>query len=366
MPAVAALLTLLGLLAAAPPPAPVAPPSEGAFAAAVRAAIPGFSGQIMVADRTDILFDRRFGTAPPVAVWPWGSVSKQVTAALVMRQIDAGRLKLSDRIADRLPDFPNPDTGAATVRQLLQHTAGLPNSNDTPDRGQGPSFYTRPGAAVGGRGDAYGWCARPRKGPAGRRFDYNNCDTIVIGAMLERVTGRPFADLLAEEIGRPLGLTSLHMARPGEMPVIGRSSGVPVPAENLATYGPAGAMIGSAADLIAFDRALIDNRLVSRAATIAMWQGEPMLGYVALGAWAFAAPLQGCRDGVRLVERRGIVGGVQARNIIAPQLGRMLVAFTDDADFDFGEIWEGKGASYRLASAAFCGTPPPAGPVYAR
>ena len=354
MQAAAAILTLLGMLVAAPPPPVVPPSSAPAFASAVRTAMPGFSGQIMVADRTRILFDGRFGTAPPVAVWPWGSVSKQVTAALVMQQVDGGRLKLSDRIIDRLPDFPNPDTGTATIRQLLQHTAGLPNSNDTPDGGQGPSFYTRPGAAVGGRADAYGWCAGARKGAAGRRFDYNNCDTIVIGAILERVTGRPFATLLAEAVTRTLGLRSLHMAQPGEMPVIGRSAGVAVPRENLATYGPAGAMIGSAADLIAFDRALVDNRLVSKAATIAMWQGEPMLGYVALGAWAFAAPLKGCRDGVRLVERRGIVGGVQTRNIIAPQLGRMLVAFTDDADFDFGEIWEGKGASYRLASAAFC------------
>jgi hypothetical protein len=98
----------------------------------------------------------------------------------------------------------------------------------------------------------------------------------------------------------------------------------------------------------------MSGKLMSERARTEMWKGEPSLGFVALGAWSFAAPLKGCIGQIRLIERRGSVDGVQSRNVLAPDLGRALIVFTPDAEFDFGEIWEGKGASYQLASAAFC------------
>lgn len=51
----------------------------------------------------------------------------------------------------------------------------------------------------------------------------------------------------------------------------------------------------------------------------------------------------------------GEIGGVQVRNIIAPTLSRAVVVFTNRADWEFGEIWQGKGFSYDLLSAALCG-----------
>jgi hypothetical protein len=123
---------------------------------------------------------------------------------------------------------------------------------------------------------------------------------------------------------------------------------------NVAAYGAAGAIIGSATDLVRFDQALMTGKLITSGSRDTLWRGEPSLGYVALGAWSFAAPLRGCTGSIKLMERRGSVDGVKARNIIAPDLKRILVAFTPKGDFDFGEIRRGKGASYELASAAFC------------
>ena len=79
-----------------------------------------------------------------------------------------------------------------------------------------------------------------------------------------------------------------------------------------------------------------------------------MLGYEALGAWSFPAGLAGCAAPVALVERRGDVGGIQVRNVIAPALGRSMAVFVNDDTVDFGEVWQGKGLSYELLSAAFC------------
>lgn len=317
-----------------------------AIAAAERS---GFSGQIVVADATRVLTDYRSkGARSPLAsgLWPWGSVSKQVTAALVMAEVDAGRLSLDDTVTSRLPDFTNAYSGRATIRQLLQHTSGLPNPNATPLVGDTQSFYLRDSRSAGGTADATGFCAGPPAAAPGAGFSHNNCDTIVAAAILERVSGKPYAALLRGAISQAFGLSTLRLARPGE-----RAAN----AERLATYGAGGALIGSARDLVRFDQALLARQLVSAGGTETMWRGEPALGYVALGAWGFTAPLAGCKASVRLVERRGAVGGVQVRNVIAPDLGRILVAFTPRADLDFGEVWQGRGISYDLLSAAFCG-----------
>ena len=109
-----------------------------------------------------------------------------------------------------------------------------------------------------------------------------------------------------------------------------------------------------------FDQALLRGRLLSDASTRLAWTGDPKLGYVGLGVWGFSAPLPGCSGAVRLVERRGEIGGVEVRNLIAPDIGRALVVFADRSGLDFGEVWQGKGLTYELASKAFCGSAPPA------
>ncbi|HZF43667.1 MAG TPA: serine hydrolase domain-containing protein [Sphingomonadaceae bacterium] len=313
----------------------------------------GFSGQIVVGDEGSVVFDTTIGLAQTAPLWIWGSVSKQVTAALVASEVDRGNLKFEDIVATRLPGFRDPQGRRATVRQLLQHTSGLPNPYAGVAEGQVPAFFLRQGEALGGVADAVGFCAGPPVGEPGR-FSYNNCDTIVAGAILERATGRSFAELLEERITKPLGMATVRLARSGERLPIGASQGSATPT-NIAAYGPAAAIIGSARDLMLFSQALMNGRLVSAASRATMWEGDPKLGYAALGAWSFSAPLKGCQAPTKLIERRGHVDGVQARNIIAPELKRALVMFTPSPEFDFGEIWRGQGASYEIASAAFCG-----------
>jgi len=117
-------------------------------------------------------------------------------------------------------------------------------------------------------------------------------------------------------------------------------------------------MQGSAADMVRFDRALMGEALLKAPEKTLAWTGDPALGYMALGVWAFPAELRGCSGPVDLVERRGDLGGIQVRNILAPGLGRAITVFTNDATVDFGEIWQGQGLTYDLLSAALCETAP--------
>jgi CubicO group peptidase (beta-lactamase class C family) len=312
----------------------------------------GFTGQVVVADLDRIIVDRTTGLPNTPERWIWGSVSKQITAALVMREVDRGTLKLDNTVSQYLPEFRGPELQHVTIRQLLQHTSGLANPDVGAKRNEHPPFYLRDDKEAGGTYDATGFCAGPKAAKAGD-FSYNNCDTIVAGAVLERVTGKSLGRLLSDGLTRPLAMTTTRLARPGERVAHGASQASSRPV-NIAAYGPSGAIIGSAHDLVRFDQALMSGKLMSAAARDEMWKGEPSLGFVALGAWSFAAPLKGCTGPIKLIERRGSVDGVQSRNILAPELGRALIVFTPNAKFEFGEIWQGKGASYQLASAAFC------------
>jgi CubicO group peptidase (beta-lactamase class C family) len=101
----------------------------------------GFSGQVVAADNERVLFDRTVGMTVTPKRWIWGSVSKQVTAVLIMSEVDQGTLDLDDTIQARLPTFRDPQGGRATVRQLLQHTSGLANPYAGVAEGQTPAFF---------------------------------------------------------------------------------------------------------------------------------------------------------------------------------------------------------------------------------
>ncbi len=324
----------------------------------------GFAGEVLVTDKTHLIYGRAV-SAPGRPhrrgeLWRWASVTKQVTATLTMQAVAAGKLSLEDTVSTRLPDFHGPGARSVTVRMLLQHTSGLPNPDDTPTASPSdlPSFYRRSESGVGGQKDALGYCAGPEKGRPGAAFAYNNCDFIVLGAILERVSGKPYAVLVRDAVARPAGLTTLRIAsEEAPAPELAKGvaeDGAPEPSFNLATFGPAGAAYGSSDDLARFDRALFGRLLLDDQATAEAWSGNPKLGYVALGVWSFPAPLEGCSGPVNLVERRGEIGGVEVRNLLAPDKKLALIVFADRAGLDFGEIWQGKGLTYDLASAAFC------------
>lgn len=329
----------------------------------------GFKGFALVADSDRILWQTPRGTCAPGKAdeiilchprdpaamrWPWASVSKQVLAILVMRQVDAGRLKLDVPASTYLPELA-PAAGAPTIRQLLQHRAGLRNPEDSPKAADGtPGWYRE-------RGEPVAWCLAGRSAPGGE-WRYNNCDSLVLGAILKRTTGRSVAQLFQQEIARPLKLEGTAFAGTTAAILAARQSvaGVDPTADEqaiLARFGPAGGLVGTARDLLAINRALLGGRLLSPAARAEMWRGEPSLGFMGLAQWSFEAPLKGCAKPVRIIERRGGIGRFQVRNLILPDADRFLILFTADEQLDFGEIWQGKGLSHDLLAAAACATP---------
>jgi CubicO group peptidase (beta-lactamase class C family) len=326
-----------------------------------------FDGVVLVDRGGRTVYRRATGAADRITqqmhtggeIWRWGGISQQVAAVLVMQEVERGRLRLDGTLADYLPGFGGASLQRITLRQLLLHTSGLANPDDSEADVAGvPSFYRAEGAAAADKA-ALRFCAGTPKSAPGARYEDNTCDYLVLAAVLERLTGASYAKLVAQRIAKPAKLRSLGLQSPlrTALPtrVVGYTSeGLREPAFNLGRYGASGALYGTPDDLLRFDRALLESTYVSPATTAAMWHGEPRYGNVAFGALAYAARLERCPAPVEIVERRGELGGVRAVNVLAPGRDLALVAFSNTAATDYGHVLQGSGLLHDLLDAALC------------
>ncbi|MFI6743362.1 serine hydrolase domain-containing protein [Nonomuraea sp. NPDC050451] len=203
-----------------------------------------------------------------------GSVTKSFTATVVLQLVNEGKLELSDSVEQWLPGLV--DKGAdTTIRHLLQHTSGLPEyTTDMFDKAGIPKERYRSWTAkelVGRAGKL------PREFPPGARYGYSNTNYIVLGMLIERVTGRPYATEIRKRILRPLGMG--HTRLPGASPEVpgphahayvpvtkgGKAVPVDVTRFNPTIAGAAGEIISTTEDLNRFYRALFQGRLLPSA-----------------------------------------------------------------------------------------------------
>lgn len=343
---------------ASTPAVPADPEEAAAFRMVKAAQAAGFRGTVLYGNANDsftIVVGAPAGAPPPdkgQGLWRWASVTKQVVAVLALMEAEGGRLDLDAPIAGRTGDVTVPNADRITPRMLLQHTSGLGSDEDGPKdmRGRLRRYLAAEPAGPAVPAECLIAAAEP-----GARFRYNNCDTLVAAAVVAHAAGKPIATLFAERLAAPLKLTRTRFAVPGERltEAQGPDATAPDDGHDEGRFGAAGGLVGPVQELYAFDAALMAGRLLNPASMAALWNGDPKIGFAALGAWVYDAPLTGCSAPVRLVERRGEIGQTQIRNIIAPQLRRIAIAVTNH-EADFGEPWQSKGLTHALASAAFC------------
>lgn len=344
------------------PPPPKSYYVDGAPMTAALQTAPQFSGVVIAGEKGETLFATALGLADRETgrslslydTWRWGSVAKMAAAIIVLQEVEDGRLKLDAALAAQAPEFADHPAGKATLRQLLQHTSGIANIDRGPADAAGVPLPFSADAHLST--DAFEACAGPAEAAPGARFDYNNCDYIVLGRLLEAKTGKTFRDLFRERIAEPAGMRGADTL-PGkcEESVKGyETADRPEPPVNPAAYGAAGALCGPPRALQSFAAAAMAGKLIGPPMRAEMRKGDPALGHAGLGVWSYEAPLDGCVGPTALVERRGAIGAVEVRLVMAPAIERSLVLFSNRADVPLGEVWAGEGLTHALASAAFC------------
>lgn len=320
-----------------------------------------FSGNVLVARRGRVAYrgsfglaDRRFGVKVGAGTrFRIASITKAFTAVLVLQLAEEGRLGLDEPLRTYLPKFPGEGTDRITVRQLLNHTSGLPNSDAeiksyAGARFQGLDQYQR---AFSPDGLVARWARGPLRFEPGTKFEYNNADYIVLGRLLEAAWKKPFETVLRERILVPLGLRDSGLLRDrrivkGLASTYYRPDGVrdlreemPVNAEN---WGAAGAMYSTAGDLLRFSEALFRGRLLKPASLKAMLTpGKDDYGF---GVWVYSEKIKGRR--MTAVQRPGLIMGANVGVFHLRESGLTVIVLTNDNLTDVGAL------SRRIAEAA--------------
>ncbi|MCL9998162.1 MAG: serine hydrolase [Erythrobacter sp.] len=204
----------------------------------------------------------------PDTVFRLGSITKQFTAAVIVQLAQEGKLSLDDPLAKFLPDYPQPGA-AATVRQLLQHTSGIQSYTDMPGL-MNPVSTAR---ALGTAEMIALFRDAPSPSKPGEVWNYNNSGYILLGAIIETVTGMPWHQAVEERIARPLGLASIRYGVGGEdTPAMAKGyTGEATAAATQSQYihmgfpHAAGALIGTVGDLAKWGQALHHGKVVDTA-----------------------------------------------------------------------------------------------------
>ena len=170
-----------------------------------------FDGAVLVAENGKVVYKGAFGLANREWNIPnktntkfmIGSVSKPLTATLMLIQVQKGLIDLNKTLADYLPEFKNKPAANVTIKQLLGHTSGMPNYDITKD------FFPRISRQNFSREDYVKvYIDSAISFEPGSRYFYSSWGYFTLGYIMERVTGKTYSQLMKEDIFDKAGMAN--------------------------------------------------------------------------------------------------------------------------------------------------------------
>lgn len=289
-----------------------------------------FSGAVLVARQGRVIFQKVWGRAnretgapvTPDTQFRIGSMNKMFTSVATLQLVEAGKLALEDPIGKYLPDYPNKEVAAkVTVRHLLTHTGGTGDIF-------GPEFMAHrlELRELSDYVKLYG--SRPPAYEPGARWEYSNYGFILLGALIERVSGMSYFEYVRRHVFQPAGMTATG-SLPESEPVPHRAAGYTrgetgwVPNTDTLPWSgtSAGGGYSTVGDLLRFAQALESGKLLSRASLAeAVTPRQESYGY------GFA--VQG-EEPLRSYGHGGGAPGINGDLRIFPRLGYTLVSLSN-------------------------------------
>ncbi len=277
-----------------------------------------FMGTVLVVDGDRVLLDKGYGMADlewsianmPEAKFRLGSITKQFTAALVLQLQQDGKLKIGDPVSMYLPDAPKA-WEKITLANLLGHTSGIPNLTSFKEFG---TWSASPHTWD----EEYAFFRdKPLDFEPGSKFDYSNSNFEVLGAVIEKVSGKKYGDMLRERIFEPLGMKDsgldsddLVLPRRAEGYMPGPKGLMVARSESMTVPWSAGSIYSTTGDLLKWEHGLFGGKVLSEESLNAMT--TPGKGDYGLGVMIHN------EDGVKLVEHGGGIEGFNTNMIYVP------------------------------------------------
>jgi D-alanyl-D-alanine carboxypeptidase len=315
---------------------------DEAFVAALHARLESatitdaFSGAVLVVRGDSTVFEGAYGLADreraipnsPLTQFRVGSMNKMLTAVSVLQLVQAGKVRLDVPLGTYLTDYPNADMASTvTLHHLLTHTGGTgdifgPQFNAHRLELRDTDDYLR---LYGGRGLQFA---------PGSQWGYSNYGFMLLGAVIERVSGMRYDDYVEKNVLAPAGMTSTGAA-PEDSLVPGRAVGYMLSGGVLVSNAPtlpyrgtpAGGWYSTVGDFERFAVALRQHRLLDAAHTALLLDGKVMMGQsVVQYAYGFMNRVQ---VGRRLVGHGGSAPGMSGELSFEPNGGYTVVVLSN-------------------------------------
>jgi D-alanyl-D-alanine carboxypeptidase len=335
----------LGLLGAGP--MPIGPALQQRIAAIARSAlvpqnVPGIS--IAVAEHGRIVYAHGFGWSDlderiPVdsgTSFRIGSITKQFTASSIMLLQQAGKLNVDDKLSKYLPNAPH--AAEVTLRQLLTHTSGIPGYTEL------ESFDAASKLPVTPEGIVQTIAGKPLAFKPGTKWEYSNTNFILLGLVVQKVSGQPYEDFVRTHFIEPLRLSSMSYWNPllvHHDAAVGYSTMPFEPPLHTIDWNwdwawAAGGLNTNASDLARWDVALDSGKVVSPASFAMMTTAQKLANGKSAG-YGFGLGI-GEMFHRKVVAHSGGVPGFITENFTIPHDGVAIVVLGNSDGFQPGPL----------------------------
>jgi CubicO group peptidase (beta-lactamase class C family) len=292
-----------------------------------------FNGTVLVAENGKVIFKKGYGLANmewniPVELdtkFRLGSITKQFTSMLVLQLVQEGKIKLEGKLTDYLPDYRKDTGDRITIHQLLNHTSGIPSYTGM------PNFFkdvSRNPYSVSDFVKKY--ASGDLEFEPGTKWNYNNSGYFLLGAIVERVTGKPYEQVLKERILDPVGMKDTGYDH-YETILAKRASGyekrpggyVNAPYLDMSLPYAAGSLYSTVGDLYLWDQALYTDKLLSPQLKELMF--KPGLSNYAYGWVVQKGPLGAQGEPVTIIQHGGGINGFNTLITRLPESKNLIV-----------------------------------------
>lgn len=311
---------------------------------------PTFSGVVLASRDSQTVIEQCQGfTAPGSTIaitrdtkFPACSITKLFTASLIAGMADDGKLTLDDPLGkwlDWLPSFAQ----AVTIRQCLTHSSGLRSMDEAgeigPD-GVAEVYFSQQEALRSLRPRIQSMLGDKLGSASGEKFSYNNLDFLLLEAVVESASGKPYEALFNEKIAMPLGLKETVRVGWGE-PARDYAVSFAKVAEtrfNFALYGGAGGYGSTASEVLRFGEALLAQRIPGAKTLL----NEPaVFGFVGLGAFRYDVEVEG--RSVPVLDRGGEIAHFHHDLLLCPAEKVVVVVMSNSEASAFPLAYTGGG-----------------------
>ncbi len=276
-----------------------------------------FNGSALIAENGKVVYKGAFGMAnmewgipnTPDTRFRLGSITKQFTAMLTMQLVEQGKIKLDGKLSDYLPDYRKDIGEKVTVHHLLTHTSGIPSYTGLPNFLQDVSRNPYKVADFVKK-----YASGDLEFEPGAKFSYNNSGYFLLGAIIERVTGKSYEQALKENILNPAGMKNTGYDHHDTI-IPKRATGYAktpngytnAPYLDMSIPYAAGSMYSTVEDLYLWDQALYTDKLLSAQSKELMY--KPFLEKYAYGWVIVNAAFKQNDQPVQMIRHGGGING---------------------------------------------------------